>query len=440
MKHIFKSLFIFLFLPLCISAQKELRFNNLDSLYAFADKNSSVSKTNEQQTLLAKYQKIAALANTINLRNPVALTLTNNTQLPVSFVPAQLLGGKPGEFKQLTLGQQYVSNFSISPQIDIINPGTWAQIRSANVNMELTSVTNQLNKKQLYESIAACFYNINGFQDQESITGRNVAVADTLAQIVTNKFNQGLARQQDVNDAVVNKITLEDKLTELRINLEEQYNSLKILCDLAPSQRITLEAPLDYTQQFKLEQKVTSTLQFRSALLQEESAKADLRYNRLTNLPVLSLFYSDAYYQNSNAQFFDANPNNKWLNSTYIGAKITFSIPDVNKIVACRNSHINYQIARINVEHNRLQNDLSNEQLRLDYEKAYAQYLMTKQVYTLKDENYKMAFNQFNQAILPFDKLLTAFNDALVSRFNFSNALAALNYAKTKIEINNTLK
>jgi len=425
---------------ICAKAQTELKFTKLDSLYAYADKNSSVSKTNYQQTLLAKYQKIAALANVVNLRNPITFSLTDNTTLPVSFIPSNLLGGPAGGFKQITLGQQYVSNFNITPQIDLINPGAWAQIKTANINEELTATTNLLNKKSLHESIAACYYNICSFKEQIELTTKNLSATDTLVQIVSNKFAQGLVRQQDVNDATVSKLTLQDKLNQLKISLEQQYNSLKILCEMPVGTKINIEDELNYNQQFTPDMDASSQLQAKANILQMEYAKADLRTNRLYNLPVISLLYSNSYYQNSVNQFFDNNPNNKWLNSAYFGAKVTFFLPDVNHILSSRNAKINYYTALINMNHGKLQNDISNNQLHLDYEKAYSQFLTNQQIAKLKEDNYRMAFNQYSQSILSFDRLIIAFNDMLASRFNASNSLANLMYTKSKIDINNTIK
>jgi len=62
MKTILIPVFCLLGFTLVVNAQTELKFNKLDSVFAYADKNSSVIKNNYQQTLLAKYQKIAALA------------------------------------------------------------------------------------------------------------------------------------------------------------------------------------------------------------------------------------------------------------------------------------------------------------------------------------------------------------------------------------------
>ena len=273
-------------------AQTETKFTNIDSLYAYADKNSSVAKTNYQQTLLAKYQKIAALANVVNLRNPVTFSLTDNTTLPVSFFPGGILPGtRTGTFVRVTLGQQYVSNFNITPQIDLINPGSWAHIKTANINEELTATNNLLNKKSLHESIAACYFNIISFKEQVEITKKNLAATDTLLQIVSNKFNQGLIRQQDVNDATVNKLVLQDKLNQLNISLEQQYNSLKILCEIPMGNKITIDSELNYSQQFTADMNASSQLQVRANILQMEYAQADLRTNRLANLPVISLLY-----------------------------------------------------------------------------------------------------------------------------------------------------
>jgi len=345
MKTIIIYLVCLLGFILSIQAQTEVKFTKLDSLYAYADKNSSVTKTNYQQTLLAKYQKIAALANVVNLRNPITFSLTDNTTLPVSFIPLSVLtNGRQSGFEKITLGQQYVSNFNITPQIDLINPGTWAQVKTANINEELTATNNLLNKKSLHESIAACYFNIISFKEQVDITKKNLLATDTLLLIVSNKFAQGLVRQQDVNDATVNKLVLQDKLNQLKISLEQQYNSLKILCEMPQNTKVTIEDELSYNQQFTPDMDASSQLQVRANILQMEYAKADLRTNRLSNLPVLSLLYSNSYYQNSVNQFFDGNPTNPWLNSAYFGAKVTFNLPDVNHILSSRNAKINIKL------------------------------------------------------------------------------------------------
>ena len=123
-----------------------------------------------------------------------------------------------------------------------------------------------------------------------------------------------------------------------------------------------------------------------------------------------------------------------------MGIKLTFSFPDLNKLLIPINSKINYNISRINVEHSKHQNDISNQQLQLDYKKAYSQFITSQQISQLKEQNYNMAFDQYNESIIAFDKLLEAFDAMLGSRLNYSSALANLLYTKSKIDLNNNIK
>jgi len=441
MKHFILSIAILTGLPNLVSAQKEIRFNTIDSLFSYADQSSTVIKNNDEQSLLAKFQKLAAQGNVVNFQDPITYTMNDNTLLPKSFIPGGgPFGGTPGTFIPITLGQQYVSNLTYTPQIDIINPANWAQINRAGVSQELTTTTNLLNIKSLYESIAACYYNIASYQEQIKIVQKNTLSADSILQVVKNKYAEGLVRQQDVNDATVTELNLQNNLKQLQINLEQQYYSLKLLCDTPPDVTLVVDDELNTEQTFNAELTAGSNLLSKSYILQAESAKANLTYNRMLNLPVLSVLYSHSLYQNSKNQFFDNEHSASWYNSAFIGARVTFNLPNINQLVLARNAKINYDIALINMAHNQLQNDINNKQLELDYQKNFSQYTVTRRIASLKEDNYKMAFNQYSESILSFDKLLASFNDMLVSRVNYKSALANLLYTKTKIDINNKIK
>ena len=229
-------------------AQTELRFSNLDSLLNYAEQNSITIKTTEQQALLAKWQKVSAQTGLVNFRMPTNFNLTNNIELPVSFLPGEAFGGAPGTFKEVTMGQQYIGNQNIAPQIDIINPAAWAKLQSASKNSELTTVNNLLTKKLLFESISAAYHNIVSLQEQIQLTKKSLLIADTLLVNMENKYSEGIVRQQDLNDARINKMILSDKLKQLEGSLQQQVLSLKILCDIQGNTTILIDEPVDYNQ------------------------------------------------------------------------------------------------------------------------------------------------------------------------------------------------
>ena len=419
-------------------AQSELRFSRLDLLLNYAEQNSITIKTTEQQSLLAKWQKISAQAGLVNLRMPTNFNLTNNIELPVSFLPGEAFGGAPGTFKEVTMGQQFIGNLNIALQIDLINPAAWAKLQSAGKNSELTTINNLLAKKLLFESISAAYHNIVSLQEQIELTKESLLIADTLLINMENKYSEGIVRQQDLNDAKINKLTLDDKLKQLDASLQQQVLSLKILCDIPENTTILIDELADYNQNIAVGLGVDNQLVYKSSLLKYDIAKADLKANHLMQLPTVSVIYYDAWQQNSNNRLFDKDA--RWLNSQYVGLKLSLPFPDVNRFTQTKMSKVSSIIALQNAEQTKLQNDNNNLQLVLDYEKAFSQFITSKQIYELKEQNYHLAMNQFNMDILSSDRLLIAFNDMIASRLNSSSALANLLYLKSTIDINNTVK
>lgn len=428
----------FLLMIQFLNAQNTLVFNSVDSLFNYAEKQSIAIKTGEQQVLLAKWQKISAQAGLVNFRMQTSFSLTDNVKLPVTYFPAEAFGGEPGTFKEVTTGQQYMGNINFAPQIDIVNPVSWTKLKSAKINQELTNVNNLIVKKSLFESISAGYYNIISLKEQIEISQKNLLTADTLQAIMQNKYDEGIVRQQDLNDAIINKLTLEDRLNQLKISIEQQYYAIKILCDIPKNEDLTITETADYEQPFNIGLQTNNQLQYESSLLKSGLANEELRANRLAQYPTVSIVAYDGWQQNSRNQFFDSNSN--WINSQYIGLRLSMPFPDINRFTLTKTANINKTISELDAEHSKYQNDIANIQLNLDYEKAYSQLNTNKQIFLLKEENYRMALNQFNASILPSDKLLTAFNDMLASRLNYSAALANLLYTKSKIEINNAIK
>ncbi len=421
-----------------IYAQTELYFNNLDSLLSYAETNSTSVKNAEQKTLIAKWQKISAQAGIVNFRMQTNFSMTYNIELPVTYLPGEAFGGEPGTVKEVTTGQKYITNLNIMPQIDLINPTNWAKLRSAKAGSELTKVGNLIAKKTLFESISAVYYNIISLQEQIEITQKTLLAADSLLINIQNKYDQGIVRLQDLNDTKINKLTTVDKLYQLKKTLKQQYYSLKILCDIPDTTQVEINEKPDYDNQFIVGLETDNQLLYEQSLLEIEKAQAEVMQNQYMQFPVVSLVFYDALQQNSNNSFFDNRAD--WVNPKYIGLKISLPFPNINAFTQTKTAKINKTISVQNAEHTKLQNDFENKQMKLDYEKAYSQLETARQIKELKEQNYTLALNQFNEDILSSDKLLIAFNDMLASRLNYSSALANLLYSLAKININNQVK
>lgn len=418
------------------SIKAQQHFGSLDSLFAFADRNSNSAKVSQLQSLLAKWTKVAALANTINFKDPVSFSATNNILLPVNFIPAEAFGGPAGSFRQITLGQQYVSNFNFNPQIDLINPQNWARVKSAEFSKEMTELNNSISKRSLHESIAAAYYNCLALEDQMAASEKNLAAADSIVRIVSSKVDLGVAREQDLNNAKANSLVVKDKLQQIKNNREQQLNALRVLCDIAPGTPLSI-GNNKITETAAL--KPGSTLEARYLQKQSRYMRSELNAGRLATLPVVSLVYYQGWQQNSNTSLFDSKA--QWIQSKYFGLRITMPIPpDVNRLSQNYTSKINYKIAALNASHQQLQNDVANRNLEIELDKSLTSYDVARQLMELKQANYGKSMNQYREGILPADNLLIAFNDVLASELNYLSARAALEYARARIMINNSVK
>jgi outer membrane protein len=431
MRNIFK---IVSFLLFSSNVQAQTSFSSLDSLLSYTDKKSSLSKISDQQVLLAKWTKVAALANSVNFRNPVSFSATNNLLLPVNFIPAEAFGGPAGTFRQITLGQQYVSNFNFNPQIDIINPGNIAKAKSASINQELTALSVSISKKNQHEGIAASYYNYHGMQRQVKVMKKSLEQADTLVFILKNKVESGITREQDLNNAEANQLNIRDKLSQLKSNLEIQTNALMILCDVPSDLR--LNEPSNLILQ---EAKPNSSLQLKYQIVQGKYAKSELNATRFSMLPVVSAVYYQGWQKNSNTGFTDGGAN--WIESKYIGLRITLPFPpDATKLSQTYANKVNYKIASLNADHLKIQEDLSNKNLGIEYERSMAAYETCLKILDLKRKNYEKSLAQFKEGLLSADLLINYFNDQLSSELNVSVAWSALELSKSRIIINNSIK
>jgi outer membrane protein len=420
-----------------IRAQEVLSFDSLDAVFGYADSHSSPLKNATQQTILAKYQMLAAQWGKWNLQGKANFTLTDNTKLLTNFLPAEIFGGPSGTFQKVTFGQQYVSNLIVSPQIDILNPYAAAQVRLSRTNEQLTATTNLLNRRNLYESVAGAYCNILSYGWQIAVTKNSLANADTLVRILESKQKEGIVRPQDVNTALANRLLVVNKLQQLAGQREQQISSLKILCDIDPAVSLVIRGP-DKPEPFDGTLTATGDLLQRQSEWQLNYQKASLNANRKWYFPTVSLLGNWGWQQNTNTHFFDNSP---WFSNSYVALRLTLPLlPDVAKMAAVQLDRVNINIAQTNWQHTILQDATNNRQLQLDYQTAYTSYRLSTQIEGLQQDSYRKNLTIYKEGILSLSDLIVSFNAWLNSSLTTASELAGNEYAKSKITINNLVK
>ena len=436
MKVSIKIIF-FLLLFSNVKAQDSLSLKSIDDVLAYAEKNATVLKVSNEQTALTKYQTLISKINIFNPKGNVTASATDFLELPSNFLPAEIFGGVPGTFKEVKFGQQYISSIGITPQIDLINIQSWQKIKASKINENLSNKTQLLIKKNLFENLAMTYYSIISIQKQIEILNVNYTNNQKIEEVVRNKNKEGLVRSQDVNQAAVNLLQIEDKKMQLETTLLQQINALKVLCDINFDTKLNLSNPEIEINEFqKIE--VKSKLISEQSILQKELNKQELKSYNSSFYPTLSAIGNWTYQDNSNIGFFNTNATS--FQSSYIGLRLNYILPESSKFQQKITLKTNLTIASENAKHSELQEKNANEQLKLDFQKSMDSFIISKKIVALKTDTYNKNLEIFKQNLVSIDNLLISFNDKLNAELSVVVNEINTNYLKIKININNTIQ
>lgn len=411
-------------------------FPSLDSLLRYASQTSITLQTGDINLLQAKKAKIAAIASIPDPNGSQSLSFTDNTKLPVSLFPAEAFGGEPGTYKKIQTGIQYNTAVNQTIDIKLLNLGGWQNLKLAKINIDVTENNNKLNKKNLYENIASSYCNIVQLQGQLETTSQNLEAAQTLFTIAENKFEEGLVKQQDVNDSKINVLNIAENIRQIKFILQQQYLNLKTLADIPDSIGIEI-VNMNEEGQIARQPVQYNNLQYQTYSLKEKYALENFKQIKRAQIPTLSFVGADNYNQyNQNATLFGG----EWLHSQYIGLKLNFSLPNATTISNVTKAKFDYLIAAKNTEQSKIQTDIKYHQLSVDYDKALSQYNSYKEIVELRRDTYQKNQKLYAEGLISLNETLTSFTNFVNSQYDLLAAQASLLLAKAAIKINNEVQ
>ena len=359
--------------------------------------------------------------------------------MPVNLFPAEAFGGQPGTYKEIQSGIPYVTNFSNNVDIKLFNLKGWENLKLSKLNIESNVSENKVTLKTLLEDAATTYYNIVSLQEQLASTIQNVTASDSLLGITQNKYNAGLIKQQDVNDANINYLTTRENKNQIEYLIKQQYLALKILCDIPEQEDIEIVNNSSLTA-FGVKPAVEfNNLALTGSLFKEKIALSTWKQQKYSRYPTLSFFQSNTSQQNNTRSKFLDN-SVKWIPSSYIGLKLSIPFPSSNTISEISKAKYDYLLAKKNTEQQKIQSDLAVKQLRTDYDKALSQAAANKEIFLLRKENYEKYLNLYKEGLVSLEQTLDKFNEKVNSNYNLVSSQVAVLAAKTKIDINNRIK
>jgi outer membrane protein TolC len=437
MKYIF--LISFFCSAVCNIVQAQRVFTSVDSLLQYASFKSIALQSGSIKLDQAKKAKLAAILSIPDVTGNASFSYTKNTKLPVNLFPAEVFGGTPGTYREVQSGVPYVTYANENIDIKLFNPKAWENIRLYKLNIEGNIADNKITLKSVYENISAIYYNIVSLQEQFLSTNQNVHAAGSLLKITENKYHAGLVKQQDVNDAMVNYLTAKENSNQIQYLIAQQYLALKILCDIPEEEAIEITNTITVAEDLSKPVALFNNIGFTSSLLKEKIAFSNYKQQKFSLYPTVSFFQAYTTQQNNTSgKLFDSHVS--WIPNSYIGLRLSIPIPSSNTITQVSKARYEYLLAQKNREQQKIKAELDVKQLDVDYEKAVSQAKSNNEIFLLRKDTYEKNLNLYNEGLVSLEQTINSFNAMVNSNYSLISARVAILAAKTKIDINNSIK
>jgi len=435
LKKINFAIFLILIFSICdVIGQEQKVFNSINEIWDFTEKNNHIYKNSSLQTQLAELSYKTAKVNAFNPRIPISVQTIDNTKQQVSFLPGQAFGLPEGSYKEIAIGQQYLATFSVQPQFDIINLYNMKTTNIAKINQELTNNQNIIQKLNHFDWLNVVYFGLLALNGQKIILDQNLALSKNILNITQNKYDEGLIRKQDLNEAQINYLNILDKIEQANYSVRYQTQNLSLLLEV-PMDPVLTENVWDFDTIAAVDVIHNQLLPTNSKLQRQyyESELAALKYQ---NFPVLS-FISSFNWQNLSNDFFFSKKSS-WIDYNYVGLKLSYDLPTtVNKYTNLKSKQLQYEIQKNNEIFAFKENEIRNNQMVIDLEKAITQKEQQQKIYLLKKDSFEKNYDQYLENVLPLDKLLLSQMDMMNSRLALVTTLANIGLYKHKIELYN---
>jgi outer membrane protein TolC len=428
-----------LFLTAWGSVKAQKIVTNFDEFVSYAASKSKTLKNGEIQLSQAQKAQLSVIYGIIDPTGNLSGTYTNNTRLPVNLFPAEILGGQAGTYKEVQLGVQYQTNFNLNLDIKLFNRQGWENLKLSKINVEMLASDNKISLKTLHENTAVVYFNIVTLQEQIKATAINRGAADTLYASVFRKFQQGLVKKQDVNDAKINVLTIEQSMQQIKFLIAQQYLALKLLCDMPETEDLQINEAVSSDVLKPMPPIERTSLWVNNTLVKENFAQSNYKKSLYGYLPTLSFFAAATTQQyNTKGTLFDGDVN--WIPSNYVGLRLNIPIPSSNTIAQVSKAKYDVLLSKNNVEQAKIKTDLDVKQLEIAYNKALSQVKSNKDIYEIRKDTYQKNLLNYNAGIINIDQTLDSFNAMVNSNYDLISSTISVLLAEAKINIQNKIK
>ena len=423
----FKNILLIAFLLACSQAvEAQVIFRSLEDAWKYADAHNITiitAKYEAEKALYAKRASYSALLPQVNATG----SYTDNLALQTTLLPGVIVGQPAGTYVPLQFGEQFAYSGGIAAQMSILNLQNIYNARIAKQTEELNKVSLANNRKTVYQQVATQFYSYLLMQEAYRLARQSASTADSVFQSVGNKYKEGTVNEANVDVAKLNFERAEQNEISARYQMLTASNNMKSLLNLSVKDSLLIESSLSDNLQLETTTRFQEDPAIQLANYQQKISLSQYRATVGAFAPTINVLYNYATqrFDKTFEPFSGATGGAAWFPSRYWSLQA--SVPLFNsgsRLFQSRKSKIAWNESVAQYENAVKQSAINDENIRLNYEKAVAVLVKTKDVMNLSFDNYTHISYRYEGGIESIESRLNAFKDYIDYQNQYLNSLS----------------
>lgn len=368
-------------------------------------------------------------------------TITRNIQAQKFILPAEFMGGNPGEFIAVTAGTTWGAMSQVQLNQQLFNQQVFTGLRASRSSKEFYQIASKLAEENLIQLVATNYYQVIITREQLNVIDANLERVSKLEQIVSNQYTLGLAKRIDLDRVKVNKVNILTQREELLNGISQQKNLLKYYMGMPITEEIEIPSTSLSALENETNLKIVSNNAFNVERLTDyQILKKQEELLGFQRKAYLSEFYPSLslganYMYNTQSNKFDLYTN-KALSYGMSAATLTLRIPIFD------GGSRSARVKQATIDIQKIQEDIkdSSNGLKMAYENAKIQIKNSlntieaqKENTILAEEVFNSIQNNYHNGLASLTDLLNAETDLVSAQNSYNTAL--LNYKVAEIEL-----
>ena len=439
-----KTYALLLLLIISISAKAQESFSfSLDEAIQYALQNNYTVRNAALDIDAAEKQKWEATSfgfpqidGTVDYQNWL--------QQAVTFIPAEIVGGTPGEFEEVVFGAKQNMNATVTLNQILFDGSYLVGLQSAKTFLKISNLAKEKTEQSIREAVINAYGTVLVSRETIIILEKNKAVLEKNLFETRALMENGFAEEQDFEQQQITLSNINNELnkaTRLEFISRQMFN---LTLGIPINQTVLLTESLENLALRSTDLNIIETqfnvenhIDFKIADNKVESDALMVKYEKTKGMPTLNAFINYSQFANNNNFIFFENSGD-WFDSSLFG--ISLKVPIFSSLQ--RSSRT--QQAKINLTQSEILRNETSEQLKLQVSTAKNKYQFALDQFQTSSQNFVLA-----ERIA--DKEQIKFFEGLSSSINLTNVQnqlyrtqqdyiqSIMEIIQTKVELENAL-